>query len=195
MVLLLGTVLWDGEECIVFNIILCNIQPGMKLRLQDHLCFRLYVASRLIVQGYGEELRSINLTYLKYLVLLALSEKNGQTVGQLGALLSLDSGTLSPLLKSLSDDGYIVKKRLRLDERTVASHLTSKGRKACSEGCRIAFKLFEATGFSKEAHYQLCAEMDDFIKRAKNILAKQPNGKKVSVKNIKREKESHASLH
>src|SRR5687768_2834487 len=100
------------------------------IALQDHLCFKLYVASRLIMRGYAERLKPLSLTYPKYLVLLALGEENDQTVGSLADTLSLDFGTLSPLLKSLETSGFVTRKRHPDDDRTVVNRITPKGRVA-----------------------------------------------------------------
>ncbi|HET9654199.1 MAG TPA: MarR family transcriptional regulator, partial [Kineosporiaceae bacterium] len=74
-----------------------------ELELGRQLCFALYSASRAVVRAYGPLLEELGLTYPQYLVLLALWERPGEplTVGGLGGLLHLDSGTLTPLLKRL----------------------------------------------------------------------------------------------
>src|SRR3712207_8537166 len=73
--------------------------PAPSAVLEDQLCFALYAASRAMTARYRPLLDAIGLTYPQYLVMLLLWEEDNQTVGQLGARLSLDSGTLSPLLK------------------------------------------------------------------------------------------------
>jgi MarR family transcriptional regulator, organic hydroperoxide resistance regulator len=158
----------------------------MDIGLKNHLCFRLYVASRLIVQGYGEGLTEIGLTYPKYLVLLVLEEKGGQTVNQLGELLSLDSGTLSPLLKSLLSSGYVRRERLPEDERIVLNRLTPKGKSVCEKAKKVAYGLFEETGLAPEKHRELCSVMDDFVLRCQKILNKRsPNEKNKLEQNTK----------
>src|SRR4051812_43700 len=112
------------------------------IKLDEHLCFKLYVASRLIMRGYGARLAPFDLTYPKYLVLVALGEANGQTVGSLAQRLSLDFGTLSPLLKSLERSGYIERRRSPEDERSVSSHLTTSGRAALKKAMAVALDLF-----------------------------------------------------
>lgn len=155
----------------------------MELRLKDHLCARLYIASRLIVQAYGEELRDTKLTYLRYLVLLALKEKDEQTVNELGELLSLDSGTLSPLLKGLQADRYIERNRLLEDERIVVNRLTPKGRIACAKASEVAYRLFEETCFSKKRFKHLRKEMDAFVERCQEMIKSRKHG--ATIKNSK----------
>ena len=69
------------------------------LRLDNQLCFPLYACARLVVQAYRAHLEPLGLTYLQYLVLMALWERDGLKVNEIGALLLLDSGTLTPVLK------------------------------------------------------------------------------------------------
>ncbi len=145
------------------------MEPG----LQNHLCFRLYVASRLLIQAYTEELAPLGLTYPKYLVLLALNERGALTVSQLGQLLSLDSGTLSPLLKSLAAKGLVKRHRLPEDERTVVSSLTPQGKTICKKAYRVAYGLFERTELAEKAFLSLLSQTDDFVNRCQRILVKK----------------------
>lgn len=98
------------------------------LGLNDQLCFSLYTASRLIMQAYTPDLKEVDLTYPQYLVMLCLFEKDGVTVGNLTERLSLDTGTLSPLLKKLETKKLISRARDSEDERVVTIKLTEKGR-------------------------------------------------------------------
>ena len=95
--------------------------------LDQRLCLALYTASRAMTARYRVALSGIGLTYPQYLVML-LWEEDNQTVGQLGARLSLDSGTLSPLLKRLTTAGLVTRHRRVEDERSVAIALTDAGR-------------------------------------------------------------------
>ncbi len=97
------------------------------LKLDNQMCFPLYAASRLVVQAYRPQLEALGLTYPQYLVLLVLWEKDGSTVGEIGARLKLDSGTLTPLLKRLAADGLIKRRRSREDDRSVENWLTTRG--------------------------------------------------------------------
>lgn len=142
----------------------------MKLGLHNHLCFQFYVASRLIIQTYNEEFEALGLTHLKYLVLMALSENGDLTVNELGEILHLDSGTLSPLLKSLKASGLISRKRRTSDARQVVNHLNCKGQEISQRAYKIVYSLFKETELSEEAFFKLLNETDDFVKRVKKIL-------------------------
>jgi DNA-binding MarR family transcriptional regulator len=102
--------------------------PAPSAVLEDQLCFALYAASRAMTARYRPLLDAIGLTYPQYLVMMLLWEEDNQTVGQLGARLSLDSGTLSPLLKRLTTAGLVTRHRRVEDERSVAISLTDAGR-------------------------------------------------------------------
>jgi MarR family transcriptional regulator, organic hydroperoxide resistance regulator len=97
------------------------------LQLELQMCFPLYAATRLVVQAYRPLLAELGLTYPQYLVMLVLWREDGLAVGEVGAKLLLDSGTLTPLLKRLEKQGLVVRRRSREDERTVRSYLTPTG--------------------------------------------------------------------
>ena len=91
------------------------------------LCFQLYAASRTMTALYRPALDHAGLTYPQYLVLRVLWHRGPTTVRDLGRYLSLDSGTLSPLLKRLETAGHVTRHRGTTDERTVHVHLTDSG--------------------------------------------------------------------
>lgn len=93
-----------------------------------HLSQLLYTSSRLLIQQIQVKLNDFGLTYLQFLVLSILWEEDGLKVHELGARLSLDSGTLTPLLKKLESQNLLKRKRGDADERTVSIHLTYPGK-------------------------------------------------------------------
>ena len=58
---------------------------------------------------------------------MVLWERGPQGVGDLAALLRMDFGTLSPMLKRLESKGLLTRKRQPRDERRVLVDLTPKG--------------------------------------------------------------------
>jgi DNA-binding MarR family transcriptional regulator len=104
-----------------------NINRDDLLKLDNQLCFALYVCSKEIIRKYKPLLDPLNLTYTGYIIMLALWEKDNVTVKELGERLYLDSGTLTPLLKKLESSGYIKRDRSSSDERNVYIRLTEKG--------------------------------------------------------------------
>lgn len=97
------------------------------LKLENQLCFPLYAASREVVRLYYPYLSQYDLTYTQYIALMVLWDKGMTTVKDLGNRLYLDSGTLTPLLKSLEKKGYVTKHRDEKDERSVIVSITKEG--------------------------------------------------------------------
>ncbi|WP_282875543.1 MarR family winged helix-turn-helix transcriptional regulator [Pseudomonas peli] len=102
------------------------------LQLDNQLCFKLYAASRAVIRAYKPMLDQLGLTYPQYLAMLVLWEWQQQppalpTVKALGERLLLDSGTLTPLLKRLEQQGLLQRKRSASDEREVHLSLTPAG--------------------------------------------------------------------
>lgn len=121
------------------------------LRLDDQLCFALYRASRALTRAYGPLLAPLGLTYPQYLVLLVLWERDAQSVKELGARLALDSGTLTPLLKRLEQQGLVRRQRAAEDERVVRVALTAQGRALRSRASEVPAQLACRAGFSLDA--------------------------------------------
>jgi DNA-binding MarR family transcriptional regulator len=95
----------------------------------------MYRASRAMIRAYGPLLEPLGLTYPQYLALLALWEEDAVSVRHLGERLSLDSATLTPLLKRLEKQGRVERRRDEHDERVVRVVLTKQGR-ALQAKCR-----------------------------------------------------------
>ncbi len=95
--------------------------------LDEQLCFALYAASLAMTKIYRPLLAQVGLTYPQYVVLLALWECDGLTIGELGQRVALDSGTLTPLLKRMQAQGLVERTRSAADERQVLITLTRQG--------------------------------------------------------------------
>jgi len=114
------------------------------LKLDNQLCFAVYSASLAMTRLYKPVLEKLHLTYPQYLVMLALWEQDGPTVSELGERLSLDSGTLTPLLKRLEASGYVARVRDVADERRVHIMLTATGRKLKARAANVPGCLMAA---------------------------------------------------
>ena len=102
-------------------------QEYEQLLLKNQLCFPMYACGRKIVGSYTPYLKPLGLTYTQYVVFMVLWEKESVNVGQLGSILHLDAGTLTPLLKHLEKEGYITRTRSKDDERVTIISITKKG--------------------------------------------------------------------
>jgi len=120
------------------------------LKLDNQLCFVLYAASRVLTRLYGPFLAKLNLTYPQYLVMLVLWEHQSLSVGNIGELLYLDSGTLTPLLKRLEAQGLLLRQRLTSDERKVMVTLTEMGNDMKQQAVSVPLELFCRSGLSFE---------------------------------------------
>ncbi|MBE5811886.1 MAG: MarR family transcriptional regulator [Clostridiales bacterium] len=95
------------------------------LRLENQPCFPLYAASREVIKRYRPYLDALELTYTQYIVLLVLWEHGTISVRDLGRRLYLDSGTLTPVLKTMEKVGLITRRRSTVDERVLMITPTS----------------------------------------------------------------------
>jgi hypothetical protein len=69
--------------------------------LDSQLCFSLYAASIAVNRTYKPMLDGLGLTYPQYLVLSTLWEEDGLPVSAIADRLSLESSTITPLVKRL----------------------------------------------------------------------------------------------
>ena len=97
------------------------------LKLENQLCFPLYIASKEVIKKYRPLLDALDLTYTQYITMMVLWEKKELNVKTLGNILLLDSGTLTPLLRKLETKGYINRVRNEEDERNLVITITDKG--------------------------------------------------------------------
>ena len=114
------------------------------LKLDNQLCFAVYATALAMTRLYQPMLEKLQLTYPQYLVMLALWERDGEMVSELGELLSLDSGTLTPLLKRLEANGYLTRMRDATDERRVRITLTAAGRRLKARAADVPACLMAA---------------------------------------------------
>lgn len=113
--------------------------------LDEQVCFQLYLASRNLMRAYHPILDSLGLTYPQYLVMLVLWEHKEVSVKELGQLLGLDSGTLSPLIKRMVEKGTLSKIRDSKDERGVLVSLTKAGASLKTKAVCIPADLLKST--------------------------------------------------
>ncbi len=111
------------------------------LKLENQLCFPLYAAAKEVVHRYKPYLDELDLTYTQYIAMMVMWEKEEVTVKELGQMLYLDSGTLTPVLKKLEAKGYVTRARSQKDERNLCVSITEKGRSLKDQAVEIPLKL------------------------------------------------------
>lgn len=129
------------------------------LTLDRQLCFAVYSTSLAMTKAYKPFLGPLKLTYPQYLVMLVLWEADGLTVSQVGERLSLDSGTLTPLLKRLEGLGYLQRLRDATDERRVLLRLTAAGRDLKSKASSVPRGIAKAAACGLEEATRLAAQL------------------------------------
>ena len=111
------------------------------LKLENQLCFPLYVCSKEVVRKYKPFLDELDITYTQYITLMVLWEKGEMGVRELGEHLFLDSGTLTPVLKALEKKGIVNRRRSEKDERSTIISLTDDGRALKEKAVEIPAKM------------------------------------------------------
>ena len=125
------------------------------LKLESQLCFPLYACSRKIVKKYHPYLAELGLTYTQYITMLVLWERQKISAKELGTKLYLDSGTLTPVLKSLEKKGLIGRYRSEEDERVLLVELTEDGLALREQAVDIPYQLESCLKLDREDAYQL----------------------------------------
>lgn len=97
------------------------------LKLENQICFPLYACSKEIVRKYKPFLDKLDLTYTQYITMMVMWEHNSISVKDLGEKLYLDSGTLTPVLKTLEQKNYVSRQRSKVDERLLIVTITDEG--------------------------------------------------------------------
>ncbi|WP_016995937.1 transcriptional regulator, SarA/Rot family [Kocuria atrinae] len=139
------------------------------LDLDNQLCFALYRASHAVVRAYKSELDQLGLTYPQYLVMLALWQENQpQGVGQLGDVLGLDSGTLTPVLRRLEQRGLVVRCRDEHDERRRLIGLADAGRDLRALAEKVPEKIASRFPMQGKDYHLLMAQLGDIAQAFDN---------------------------
>lgn len=98
------------------------------LKLENQLCFPLYAAAREVIKKYHPFLEAVDLTYTQYIVMMVLWPAEKTSVRDLCKKLYLDSGTLTPVLKSMEAKGLLTRSRSKADERVLIVEITEAGK-------------------------------------------------------------------
>ena len=120
------------------------------LKLSNQLCFPLYACARETIKLYTPHLDKIGLTYTQYITMMVLWERHSMTAKELGRLLYLDSGTLTPLLKKLESKNLLTRKRSGEDERNLIITLTEKGEALKDQALHIPEEMMKCINLEPE---------------------------------------------
>lgn len=125
------------------------------LKLENQLCFPLYAAAREVIKQYRPHLDAIGLTYTQYITMMVFWEEKKINVKELGRKLFLDSGTLTPVLKSLEAKGYVRRYRASTDERVLLVEITEKGETLKEQAVTVPAKVADCLHMQPEEAIQL----------------------------------------
>jgi len=139
------------------------------LKLENQICFPLYVASRLIIRAYQPMLDKMGVTYPQYLVLLALWENDGQTVNQISKELYLNTNTITPLLKRMEKTGIVTRTRSQEDERKVLITLTAQGKALKEKAYCIPEEILAKMGQNTQEVLHLKKQLHSLIQQMEQI--------------------------
>lgn len=148
--------------------LLYSIMTHEQLKLDNQLCFRLYAASRLIIQAYHPYLEPLGLTYPKYLVLMVLWEQDQLPVNRIARLLALETNTVTPLIQRMEREGLVTRRKGTEDTRQTIVSLTERGKALQEEAASIPSCMVEMLcekGLEADSVMKLIPQLDDIITR------------------------------
>ena len=111
------------------------------LKLENQLCFPLYVCAKEVVRAYKPYLDELDITYTQYITMMVMWEHKELRVKEIGEHLYLDSGTLTSVLKKLEEKGFVTRKRSEKDERDLIVTITDKGNALKEKAVHVPEKL------------------------------------------------------
>jgi len=142
-----------------------------ELQLDNQLCFRIYTASRLIIQSYTPFLKQLGITYPQYLVLMVLWEQDEQPVNDIARRLMLETNTVTPLLQRMEKQSIISRRKGDKDKRQQIVSLTEKGKAMEQQAFDIIpagmGEQLSACSISIEEYGDMAKNMDELIKTLK----------------------------
>ncbi len=138
-----------------------------ELQLDNQVCFRLYTASRLVIQAYTPLLKKLGITYPQYLVLMILWERDSQLVNDIARRLLLETNTVTPLLQRMEKMGIVKRQRGTLDKRQQIVSLTEKGKEMEQQAYELIpegmGKCLEPCPLHMEDYQNLADKLDSII--------------------------------
>lgn len=126
-----------------------------QLKLSNQLCFPLYACAKEVVRSYTPFLEPLGLTYTQYVAMMVLWEHHSIGVKEMGELLFLDSGTLTPMLKKMEQRGWLTRERSKSDERRVVVTITPEGEQLQERAQDIPWRVAQCVSLGSEDMIEL----------------------------------------
>lgn len=137
------------------------------LKLENQLCFPLYVCSKEIIKKYKPYLEQIDLTYTQYIVMMVMWEDKEIQFRDLSKKLYLESNTLTPVLKKLEEKKFIKREKITGNDKNIILKLTKDGI-VLKEKAKTIPKLMESCLNIKYKDYEDLKEILDRIMKTFN---------------------------
>ena len=134
------------------------------LKLENQLCFPLYACAKEIVRRYTPLLEPLGITYTQYIAMMVMWEHKSISVRDMGKLLFLDSGTLTPMLKKMEKAGWISRRRSSQDERMVIISITGMGEELHEKAAQVPLKMAGCLTLENDEAMQLYALLKKMMK-------------------------------
>ena len=141
--------------------------PYDSLKLENQICFPLYVCAKEIVNAYKPYLDELDLTYTQYITMMVMWEHKELRVKEVGKYLYLDSGTLTPLLKRLEQKGYVTRRRSAEDERDLIVTITDSGEALREKAVTVPARLAACVDLDPQKAQALYSLLYEVIGRLK----------------------------
>ena len=125
------------------------------LNIKNQLCFPIYACAREIQKAYTPFLEELDITYTQYITMMVMWEHKNISVKELGKILYLDSGTITPVIKNLEKKGLVTKNRDPQDERVVIISITDEGQAMRNKAIKIPQQIACAYKLNQEDAKQL----------------------------------------
>ncbi len=137
------------------------------LKLENQLCFPLYACAKEVVRRYTPLLEPLGLTYTQYIAMMVMWEHKSISIRDMGKMLFLDSGTLTPMLKKMEKSGWIIRNRSKKDERMVILTITEKGEMLQEKAADVPVRMAGCVTLENDEAMQLYALLHKLMKTFK----------------------------
>ena len=135
------------------------------LKLDSQLCFPMYACAKEIQRIYKPYLDEINLTYTQYVAMMVLWEEREATLKHIGERLVLDSGTLTPLFRTLEEKGFVYRLKDDNDDRNLIIRITDKGLALRDKAVNIPQCISKNIDLTQEEAYNLYITLNKLLKQ------------------------------
>jgi len=131
------------------------------LKLESQLCHRFYTLSNAFTRAYRPLLKSLDITYPQYVVMMALWEQSNVTIAELLDKTVIDGGAMTLILKKLEQKGLLSVVKDEDDKRVRRVLLTESGKQAKTQALDVPIQMLcKLEGISKEEAKELIALLD-----------------------------------